>query len=247
MILWFSGTGNSRWVAEELANKLGDRALPLLEGKKALTPGEALGWVFPTHSWGPPPVVVDWVRSHDIDGWNEDTYCYMVTTCGDDIGQCVQLWREALGPRQCQAAFSVQMPNSYVCLPGFDVDSSEVEAAKLAAAPARIDAVAQAIAVRQATCNVVTGRLTWLKSRVVRPWFAKHGVDDSRFVVDENTCTHCGVCVRSCPMHNITLDDRQMPRWHGNCAMCLGCLHRCPARAIDHGKATRNKGRYHHP
>ena len=42
---------------------------------------------------------------------------------------------------------------------------------------------------------------------------------------------------------SITLSDGT-PHWNGRCAMCLSCLHRCPARAIQYAKATTTKGRY---
>ena len=39
MIIWFSGTGNSEWVAEQLASALGERMVSVAE---ALTGGEGV-------------------------------------------------------------------------------------------------------------------------------------------------------------------------------------------------------------
>lgn len=60
MIYYFSGTGNSRWVAEQLALKTNDIALNLVrEPAPSSIEGELFGLVFPVHSWGvPDPVVV---------------------------------------------------------------------------------------------------------------------------------------------------------------------------------------------
>lgn len=45
----------------------------------------------------------------------------------------------------------------------------------------------------------------------------------------------------------ITMKDGK-PVWtQGNCAMCLGCLHRCPKFAIQYDDATKNHGQYQHP
>lgn len=58
MIFYFSGTGNSRYVAEHIAVHTGDRALDIC----GLNPGgsitaetaDSIGFVFPVYSWGVP-------------------------------------------------------------------------------------------------------------------------------------------------------------------------------------------------
>ena len=69
-------------------------------------------------------------------------------------------------------------------------------------------------------------------------------MSDKVFAANADVCTRCGLCARECPANNITLDGGSLPRWHGKCTMCLSCIHRCPVRAIEYGKATRSKGRY---
>ncbi|MDY5008996.1 MAG: EFR1 family ferrodoxin, partial [Sodaliphilus sp.] len=84
MIIWFSGTGNSEWVAEQLASALGERMVSVAEVLTAggdihftLHDGERLGFVFPTYSWGPPPVVTEFVEKMQITG--TPSSCFMVT------------------------------------------------------------------------------------------------------------------------------------------------------------------------
>lgn len=251
MIFYFSGTGNSRWVAEQLAQKLSDRLIPISEScasgqySYSLADGEMLGFVFPTYSWGPAPVMVDFIKQMEISGYNESTFVYMVTTCGDDVGLSVDVWRKALGNINGCAAYSVQMPNNYILFPGFDVDSKELEEKKKHDAVKRVELIAEKLKQRLHVVDVVEGACAWLKSRVVYPWFRRYSMTDKKFVVDSDKCTHCGVCVKSCPMQNITQKAGEIPRWHGNCAMCLACIHRCPVRAIEYAKATQNKGRYY--
>ena len=250
MIFYFSGTGNSKHVAEQLAAMLGERLVAIAEAVAegtltfALAEGESVGWVFPTYSWGPAPVAADFASRVQLQGCCAHTYCYMVTTCGDEVGETVTMFAKSLGNIRLKAAFSVQMPNNYILLPGFDVDDKALERSKVEASAARIKAVAEAIAAQREIIDVVVGPWRRLKSRLIYPLFRRFAMSDKAFASNAEVCTRCGLCARVCPANNITLDGGSLPRWHGNCTMCLSCIHRCPVRAIEYGKATRSKGRY---
>lgn len=251
MIYYFSGTGNSKWVAGKLASILGESLVEIGDAIRSgrfryeLATGESIGWVFPVYSWGPPPVVLDFIAKWHVEGYVKGgTYCYMVAVCGDDIGLTADIWRKALGYIDGDGAFSIQMPNNYILLPGFDVDSKDVERKKLEHAKARVEELAKAILAKEHVTDVVTGSCKWIKSRVIRPFFNACLMSDSRFTADKDVCTSCGLCVKVCPMKNISLGEDGLPRWKGNCAMCLGCIHHCPVRAIQYGDITRKRGRY---
>lgn len=56
-------------------------------------------------------------------------------------------------------------------------------------------------------------------------------------------CVGCGLCVKNCPLNNITLIN-QKPVWKGKCIHCMACINRCPKEAIEYGKGTVGKPRY---
>ncbi len=252
MIIWFSGTGNSKWVAERLASALEERLVSAAEAitrqpdllNISLRKCERLGFVFPIYSWGPAPVITEMIKRMHIDG--APCHCFMVATCGDDVGLSVDIMRKALLERgiTLDSAHSVQLPNNYINMKGFDVDPYSVQEKKLREAPERVAKVASDIASGTCTVDVVKGKMAWVKSRVIRPWFLRHAIGDRKFTVSADACSHCGACVRNCPLHNITLSEMGTPKWNGGCTMCLSCLHRCPTRAIQYGNATASKGRY---
>lgn len=63
----------------------------------------------------------------------------------------------------------------------------------------------------------------------------------------EEGCIGCGRCAANCPVQAIEMQERR-PVWgKEKCAMCLGCLHRCPKFAIQYGGNTRRHGQYTHP
>jgi NAD-dependent dihydropyrimidine dehydrogenase PreA subunit/putative NADPH-quinone reductase len=219
------------------------------EGATAKTAAGAamVVWVFPIYSWGVPPIVLRFIDKVKLKGGDEARH-YMVCTCGDDIGRADDQWRQHLSQRGWtpRGAFSVIMPNTYVCMKGFDVDSKELEAEKLAAMPARVDEIAAAIECGYADSDVTRGGWAWLKTNVVYGWFRAFQMSPMPFRADAQKCSSCGLCARSCPLMTIQLKDGR-PQWGPSCTMCLRCYHRCPTKAIAYGKQTAEKGQYRSP
>ena len=73
MIYYYSGCGNSRWVAGELSGRLGESLVFIPEAIRA---GEydmpceerTLGLVFPVYAWGVPAIVREFVRKMQEQG-----------------------------------------------------------------------------------------------------------------------------------------------------------------------------------
>ena len=182
MIYYFSGTGNSLRVARHLADALSEQLSPMVF--PLTTSGNLIGLVFPVYSWGIPNVVEQFVRktlASFLKGKSEgDCFLYAVMTCGDDVGYADKVLDAALSSacgRKFDAVFSVQMPNTYVCLPGFDVDSAEVCKAKLAKEQDAVERIAVSISERKsvrhltrgtfpadAGSHVLSGTSYWMKS-----------------------------------------------------------------------------------
>ena len=83
MLLYFSGTGNSRWVADSLAKLLNERVYALLDVAARpslfdLKAGGALGFVFPVYAWGPPVLVIDILAKLQVEV--KPAYVYFVCT-----------------------------------------------------------------------------------------------------------------------------------------------------------------------
>lgn len=242
MIIYFSGTGNSRFVAEKLGSILGDNVFEMLYLTDELLSEKRIIWVFPTYSWGVPPIVKNVISKINID---VDCVNYMVTTCGDDIGDCHKMWRRLMAKRgyKTSSTFSVIMPNTYVCMKGFNTDSSELCTMKVNNAITRIDDIANVISTLKFTVDDVTrGRWAWIKTNIIYPYFVRFCMNPKKFRTLEH-CNHCGKCSMECPLGNIKLVDNK-PVWGDNCAFCLRCYHTCPKHAVDYDNATKGKGQY---
>ena len=255
MIFYFSATGNSRYVAERLAKALHDDTTVdlayYLRSGEALPPfeaadGERVGFVFPVHSWGMPKGLRQLVETIRINGYKRgDNYCYMVCTCGDDAGLTAKQWQKSVS--RCglhgDAAYSVFMPNTYVLLPGFDVDSPEATKRKLEASVGKVEEISGSILVGKKGDFTHHGSFSRLKSDVVYPVFMAL-MTDRPFRCDSSKCVACGKCAKVCPTGNIELRGG-IPEWRNHrCINCVACYHYCPAGAISYGKMTHGKGHY---
>ncbi len=65
----------------------------------------------------------------------------------------------------------------------------------------------------------------------------------SNLIRVDATCTACGLCVRLCPSHHLTLHDKQL-RMGNNCYLCYRCINHCPVQALHVAKRTRVKRPY---
>lgn len=248
MILYFSGCGNSRFAAETLAKTLDDTLVFIPEAARegrydyTLAEGERLGFVFPVYSWAPPRLVLDFVKQLQLAG--KPDYVYLACTCGDQCGQTEQLFRNALQEKgwTLDACFSLIMPETYIGMPGFKLDTEENAQRKIEAAKETLAKNGPRLLQREHFSEMTVGGFAWLKSHLINKSFNKYATDDRKYRSTE-ACIHCGQCVEACPLQNITLEDGR-PKWHGHCTMCMGCYHHCPVNAIQYGKATEGKGQY---
>ena len=263
-------------IAEELKTGKKEFVCPLREDEKVL-------FVYPVHSWGPAVPVTRFISGLKLTGYDKQPV-YSISTCGDECGYTDDIMRKVLKKKGLilTDSYSVIMPNNYILLPGFDVDSKEVEQEKLKDAPSTVDTIVAAIRdgnpglkkyCRSSSCNGLQGSandapstvdtivaairdgknvnlykkgsLPGLKSYCIYPLFANFAIGKNSFRVTDG-CISCGLCERVCPTGTITLADGK-PVWSDTCVQCVACIHRCPVRAIEYGKITLKKGRYHHP
>lgn len=253
MLFYFSGTGNSTFVATTLSNLLGLKLLfiPEVNVDELDLPEKRILFVFPVYSWGVPPLVTDfiqrippifWERAKDA-GISID--CVM--TCGDEVALAPEMITKNLRKAgvTINSIWSVIMPNNYVLLPGFDVDSQEVEKRKLSECEKRILEIAQGLSQFQRTVDVVRGSIPWLKTKIVFPLFKRWGIFPQKWHFTAS-CISCGKCASICPMLNVTMQDGH-PKWGSRCCSCLACYHVCPVHAVEYSNFTKKKGQYLFP
>ncbi len=261
MVFYFSGTGNTKWVATQIAELLKEDlyAIPELRKKGIyefrLAANERIGFCFPTHGWQPPRIVREFIRqlhiysdNHiELNSTSSQPYCWALTTCGDETGETMTILSKELSRKglSIEAAFSIIMPETYVCLPFMKTDTEEKEALKLDMAQHQIPHIATLIKERrQGVEELVKGPVPRIYSYVLGNYFNKRMVHDRKFTVDTKQCIQCGKCQSICPVDNI---KGAPPIWlhNGQCTACLACYHYCPVHAINFGRITHKRGQYY--
>lgn len=254
MIFYFTGTGNSFWVADALGKALNEPVLSVAtELQKAadslsyhLKDTEIVCFVFPIHSWGPAVEMVRFIKTLHFENYHKQSI-YSICVCGDDCGNADRFMKRLLKQKDylLSGCYSVIMPNNYILLPGFDVDSEALAKKKLSDAPAVITRIADQIRTKSSEMIYSRGSFSGIKTSCIYPLFVKYALRKQYFRVTD-ACTGCGKCARICPTQTIRMEHKT-PVWGEGCVQCLACIHRCPVRAIEYGKETLKKGRYHHP
>lgn len=247
MIFYYSGCGNSRFIAKSIAEAMNDSLVFIPEAQRegkfeyTLAEKEMLGFVYPIYSWRPPHLVEEFVNDLKING--KPSYVWTAVTCGDNVGETEIIFRnelEAIG-LNLDAAFCFKMPNTYINMMGMSVDKPEVAEAKIAKAKEKLPKVIAMISEKKPFSDMIKGGIPRIKSNVIGKSFWKWASDKPFFTTDD--CISCGKCAKVCPVQNITMENGR-PHWNGHCNTCDACYHHCPKHAIQYGKQTRGKGQY---
>ncbi len=249
MILCFSATGNSRYVADRIAAATGDAVrdmaacLAAEETSFDLPEGEAVGIMGPTYSWGLPSLVEDFLQRLSFD--RQPAYLWHLSTYGTTTGAAGHFAANILTKRGygVDAFFSVKMPDTWTVL--FDLSDKEKVARQNEAAEPQIDEAIRRILARDRgdfIANKTPASLTRVAHSLGYPPMRR----TAKFEVTD-ACVGCGACAKKCPVNAIELAGKR-PTWvNPTCVGCLGCLHRCPKYAILRGKGTARHGQYAHP
>ena len=245
MIFYFSGTGNSKYVAQRIADALGDTLHSMNDAIKTgntspIGTDERLVIVTPTYAWRIPRIVRDWLLKTELTGARQ---AWFVMTCGGEIGNADRYNRQLCQTKglACMGTAQIIMPENYIAM--FSAPQAEEARQIVAKAQPDIDRAIAAIRAGQPFAPPRSNLYDRFMSGPVNPIFYSWFVKADAFTVSD-ACISCGQCAARCPTGNITLPNGK-PLWGKNCTHCMACICYCPAAAIEYGTKSRGKPRYH--
>jgi len=246
-IYYFSATGNSLVVARDLAAGLKDA--DIIPITKSLNPeyydqADVVGIVFPVYMFGLPLIVADFVNTLKI---KDSVYIFAVATLGGLPGRSLTMIKDILRKRGLglSVGFSVLMPGNYT--PLYGAIGKEQQAKMFEKEKTRVAEIVRYVSQRK---QVIIEGKPFLINFLLYKLFYRIGsktipASDKGLWCNQG-CVKCGLCEKVCPVANIRLDDGR-PVWLHHCQHCMACLQWCPHEAIQYGKKTIGRKRYHHP
>lgn len=249
MIIYFSATGNNKYLAQKIAYNTDEDIISIVKCVKDnifdinIQENESLGIIVPTYFWGLPSIVEEFLSKVNI-SINDNTYVYAIASYGTSTGYALGYIRDYLKKQNIDvdAEFEVKMTDTWTVM--FDLTDKDKINEEQEYVETQLKNIIPKIVNKEATShsNSIFNRIG---SRFARKMYDNQRKCNQLHVLD--SCTSCSLCSNDCPVNAIEMMDGK-PVWTmDRCVMCLRCLHRCPSFAIQYTDKTINHGQYTNP
>lgn len=268
-IYYFSGTGNSLFVARELQKNIPDSVLipivSLLQKKVIQSKGNTIGFVFPCHALTIPIAVKRFIKRIDL---QSAEYIFAIATRYGTAFRGFETIEKILKKKKkhLDSKFVINMCHNEAprSEKGYVVPSKSdilrIETAVLQ----KIDLISDFVKTQspfhekdentlvKSSSNPIAGFL--IEKSVVFLMGFSELIGGVNYFYHDNKCDGCGVCEKVCLSKKIKIVEKE-PVWQKNilCYMCYACVNFCPKQSVQVKDIagvksyTIENGRYPHP
>ena len=224
MIFYFTGTGNSLYVAKELdQNRI---SIPqVIKRERLVFSADSIGIVCPVYGHEMPSMVKEFIRRASF----ETEYLFVVLTYGAHHGgaaEIADLFFQDAG-KQADYITTIEMVDNF--LPVFDMKEQMAidKQVEKRLDEIRADLQAKRYGIQKTSLAEKTAHKMYLKMVKNAPetvWAAFRVTDE---------CVGCGICTRVCPAGCIRLENQYAVHEPEGCQACYACVHACPKMAVQ--------------
>ena len=262
-LYYFSGTGNSLRVAQELRRRLPEIELKpiasLWNRDGVASKADAVGFVFPVYTMLPPFPVVRLLRRIDLESAR---YIFSVVTRSGSAERAPRMVERLVARkgRRLDASWAVTMPGNCEGAFVYGVPPREMAAEQESRMIDKVARIGEAVAARASfrerddppfSLRKLVGPLV---APLILPMLSIIGglvdkLDINVKYFADSTCAGCGTCEEVCPSRKIAMDGGR-PAWREGvrCFLCYSCYNYCPSASILVEKSTTDRSRrYRHP
>jgi len=241
IMLYFSGTGNSKYIAELFCDNTNATCYSIEESNdfdKLIHLEDVIGFCYPVYMSRVPRIMREFVLKHmsSLKDKKVIILCTQLLLSGDGARSFAALFpKHYVDVIYAEHLFMPNNVNNVFILPGpseksikRSIDKSKREISVIC------DNIKNEILIKRGF-NYCSRALGLLQGVFLSQLEARANYS----VKIDKSCTKCSVCVKACPTKNLELSDDLRITHNHNCTMCYRCINNCPKRAITvafHGK-----------
>ena len=258
-LYYFSGTGNSLYIAktikeeiEKIENKEVNiykvAILPIqkyVNSENIQDSSDMVGIIYPTYFLDAPNVVKEFASRLEL---KQDCYLFLYANYGETLGNALHNMNKILTPSKVKGNYEVALPDNSII---FETKKEEIPK-MLRTGEEIIKAQAKQIIQQEITPKSPYSFKYQVVSLGMKP-LARKGLGFAKMKVDTTSCSGCGLCEKICPMNNIHMEEDKAgvkaPAFEKKCESCFSCLHYCPNESIRYQRMNKKKVdfQYKHP
>jgi len=243
IIYYFTGTGNTRYAAEEIQKALNEKGFEttLFDIRKPLIDApdpnhfDISGFGYPIHAFNPPQLFLKIIKS--LPRLHTPKNAFLFRTAGEPFFlNNASSWSVLRALKQ--KGFSVLM-DQLLLMPYNILFRYDDRLAKqmLLHTQKMAKLIADDVDKSKMTKRIIYPWI-WLVMMIFRgiQWYGAK-INGPLFHVKKDKCIQCKTCQKLCPSENITFKDGY-PKFSIDCSMCMACVMYCPKDAIRPGLIT---------
>ena len=238
-IIYFSGTGNTEYVAKRFLPRLAYDNVDIVsieddvDFKSVARDSDDIMLLYPIIGGNMPIIMRDFLMRNREIFWNKGLIT-IVTEAGFSGDGGSLAYRFLDDSRVIyKASAHIIAPTNVSFGKLIRIKNGDELKCRLAKMNTRIDKIASDINNNHCRKQGSSKLSYFLGYHLQRKYFDRIESDlRQKFAVDSEKCIRCKKCISLCPVDNIVLDNGKIVGL-GKCTLCYRCLHSCPVNAIS--------------